>query len=212
MTAQPSLWRRPLPHRWWLGPLGAALGILAAALAGRYGLAAMPWLLAPLGASAVLVFAVPASPLAQPWPVIGGNGLSLLIGLAVGHGVPVPVVAAALAVGLAIAVMIALGCLHPPGGACALVGVLAAASPGGGWSLVPTLAANVAGLCAAGWLYHRWSGHAWPHRAPAAPAPLRGYERAHLDAVLAEWDETLDVDPDDLDALIRAVEARSLQR
>ena len=30
------------------------------------------WLGAPMGASAVLLFAVPSSPLAQPWP--GGGG------------------------------------------------------------------------------------------------------------------------------------------
>ena len=27
----------------------------------------LPWIVAPLGASAVLIFAVPASPMAQPW-------------------------------------------------------------------------------------------------------------------------------------------------
>lgn len=33
----------------------------------------IPLLVAPMGASAVLLFAVPASPLAQPWSIIGGN-------------------------------------------------------------------------------------------------------------------------------------------
>src|SRR5205085_807791 len=33
---------------------------------------AIPFLIAPMGASAVLLFAVPASPLAQPWSIIGG--------------------------------------------------------------------------------------------------------------------------------------------
>jgi len=210
MTAQPSLWRRPLAHRWWLAPAGALLGILAAALAGHLGLALTPWLLAPVGASAVLVFAVPASPLAQPRPVLGGNGIALLIGLAIGHLVPAAPLAAALAVGLAIAAMIALGCLHPPGGACAIVGALGVGHDG---ALVATLAINLAALCAAGWLFHRLSGHPWPHRAhvvtPPAPA---GYRREDLDMVLADWDETLDVDPDDLDALVRAVERQTRAR
>src|SRR5690242_14828578 len=43
------------------------------------------WLLAPVGASAVLVFAVPASPMAQPWPVAGGCAISAAVGLGVGH-------------------------------------------------------------------------------------------------------------------------------
>ncbi|MGC2040724.1 HPP family protein, partial [Paraburkholderia caledonica] len=36
----------------------------------------IPLLVAPMGASAVLLFAVPASPLAQPWSIIGGNLVS----------------------------------------------------------------------------------------------------------------------------------------
>src|SRR5262245_55344707 len=63
---------------------GALVGILVAGglalwVAGATGAAL--WLIAPVGASAVLVFAVPASPMAQPWPVLGGNVLSSLIGI-----------------------------------------------------------------------------------------------------------------------------------
>src|SRR5262245_42146703 len=43
-------------------------------------LGATAWLIAPMGASAVLLFAVPASPLAQPWSIIGGNLSAALIG------------------------------------------------------------------------------------------------------------------------------------
>ncbi|MFO1253495.1 MAG: HPP family protein [Inhella sp.] len=63
--------------------LGALLGLLATALITAWLAPASPWLVAPLGASAVLVFAVPASPLAQPWAVLGGNGLSALLGVGV---------------------------------------------------------------------------------------------------------------------------------
>ena len=44
--------------------------------------ASLPWLIAPMGASAVLVFGVPASPMAQPWAVVGGDTLSALVGSA----------------------------------------------------------------------------------------------------------------------------------
>ncbi|RYH63846.1 MAG: hypothetical protein EON54_07270, partial [Alcaligenaceae bacterium] len=101
--------------------LGAGLGILAAALLARWwaGFARVEglWFAAPLGASAVLVFAVPASPLAQPWAVIGGNVLSALVGSACAALIPDPAWAGAAAVALAIALMFSLRCLHPPGGA-----------------------------------------------------------------------------------------------
>lgn len=54
--------------------LGAAIGVICVSLINRYLLGgSSPWLIAPLGASAVLLFAAPASPLAQPWAVLGGN-------------------------------------------------------------------------------------------------------------------------------------------
>ena len=60
----------------------------------------VPWLIAPLGASAVLVFGVPASPLAQPWAVIMGNTASALVGIACAHLFGgTPELAAAIAVG-----------------------------------------------------------------------------------------------------------------
>jgi hypothetical protein len=73
---------------------GAALGVLFVALVCRWvGGAADPhaWLVAPLGAAAVLVFAVPASPLAQPWAVVAGNTLSALIGIGCAANIPDPV-------------------------------------------------------------------------------------------------------------------------
>ncbi len=135
-----------------------------------------PLLVAPMGASAVLVFVVPASPLAQPWSVIGGNMLSAAVGLAVGHAVGqalgAPVLAGAIAVGTAIAAMALARCLHPPGGACALLCALGAAGPEAwGWTYLWPIALNVAAMAGAGWLYNNLTGHPWPHRAavPAGP-------------------------------------------
>ena len=103
------------------GLLGAAL--LSLWLESTFGLG-LPWLVAPIGASAVIVFGLPSRPLAQPWAVIGGSGVSVLVGIAVVHGVPAgswstatPALGAAATVGL----MILLRCLHPPGGAVALL-------------------------------------------------------------------------------------------
>ena len=110
-------------------------------------------------------------------------------------------------------------CLHPPGGACAIVGALAATTaPDGGWAgLLLPLLFNVIALIGAGWLYNNLTGHAWPHVPVQAPPMPQGtwagtYEKADLDAVIEEWDEVLDVNRQDLDALFRAVERRVLRR
>jgi CBS domain-containing membrane protein len=190
---------------WARGAVGALLGLV---LAGTLGLAvngaALPFLIAPMGAAAVLVFAVPASPLAQPWSVIGGNILSALIGLGVHALLPGGPWAGALAVALAIAAMSLARCLHPPGGACALLACLASGPTG---PFLGALLANVTGIVIAGWLWNNLTGHAWPHHVRAMPPPP-SYTMDDLDAVLEDWDEVLDVSREDLDALFRAVEAR----
>src|SRR6201990_15493 len=86
--------------------------------------AAFPMLIAQMGASAVLLFAVPASPLAQPWSLIGGNLVSAIIGVTCAAFIPDLGVASAVAVAGAIGSMFALRCLHPPSGAVALTAVL----------------------------------------------------------------------------------------
>ena len=208
---------------WARAAIGALVGIAFAAIATHVlptlGGVPLPWLLAPIGASAVLVFALPASPLAQPWPVIGGNMMSALIGLAAGHFIPLPELACAVAVGAAIAGMSLARCLHPPGGACALLGALGGpAVAQHGWiALMLPLGVNILALIVSAWSYNTLTGHPWPHRMPrVTPKPdeiwPRNYETADLDAVLEEWDEVLDVSREDLDALFRAVERRVQRR
>lgn len=206
---------------WLRGSIGAAIAIATAGVTTSLLMegqgAGLPWLVAPLGASAVLVFAVPASPLAQPWSVIGGNLISATLGLGMGMYVAEPVAAASLAVGLAIALMTFARCLHPPGGACALLCALGASGPEG-WTfihLVPIMA-NVIALSLAGWAYNNLTGHSWPHViVPAPPAPTADvirHTREDIEATLAGWDEMLDVDVDDLDAFYRAVSERVAER
>jgi CBS domain-containing membrane protein len=71
---------------------GALIGVaLTAWLCRRLGApAGLSWIIAPMGASAVLVFCLPASPLAQPWPVVGGNIVSALIGIACAQLISAP--------------------------------------------------------------------------------------------------------------------------
>lgn len=77
-----------------------------------------------MGASAVLVFAVPHGKLSQPWALFGGQLSSAFVGVACYMLVPNLFVAGGLAVGLAIGTMHVLRCIHPPGGATALVAVV----------------------------------------------------------------------------------------
>ncbi|MEJ6010237.1 HPP family protein [Novosphingobium aquae] len=201
---------------WLPGAVGAFLALTLTGLVSHavvLGDPAIPWLLAPMGASAVLVFILPASPLAQPWPVLGGHMVAAAIGLLCHALVPEPWFAASLAVGASIAVMSMARCLHAPAGGTALLTALAPpviAAMGPRFLLLP-LGLNVVLLIACAWVWHRFSGHSWPHRpapAPIVPAWAGHIEDADLDAVLEEWDEVLDVGREDLLALIHAVEAR----
>lgn len=109
-----------------LSGLGAFCGILGLLLVSRsvLDMQGAALFVASMGASAVLLYAVPHSPLSQPWPVVGGHLLSALIAIVCVRAVGDSLVVAALAVGLAIAAMYYLRCLHPPGGATALAIVL----------------------------------------------------------------------------------------
>ncbi|KUM39848.1 HPP family protein [Pseudomonas sp. EpS/L25] len=218
-----AFWPAPLPidgRERLRASLGAGLGILLAALLAAWWLEGQPVhqhgalalaLVAPLGASAVLVFALPASPLAQPWSVVGGNTLSALIGITCALWIPEANLAAAAAVALAIATMFALRCLHPPGGASALLMVLIGAQDFSyAWSPV---ALDSLLLVAAGLLYNNLTRRPWPHvPRPAEAGSETRLQRADLDAVLARYNQVLDISRDDLAELLEQVEARAYQR
>ena len=185
----------------------------------------LPLIVAPVGASAVLLFAVPASPLAQPWPVIGGNALSALIGLIVAHLVPEPVLALGLALMLAIAGMSLARCLHPPGGAAALIAAMGGAQVEsfGFWFPLAPVALNSVLLVGLGILFHKLTRRAYPHYAAAPAASQHGtqdmppqrrisFRPEDVDAALANLHETFDIDRDDLGRILREVELQALTR
>ena len=84
-------------------------------------------LVAPMGASAVIVFCLPQSPLARPWNVVIGNVVSALLGVACARLIPQTEAAAAFALFVAIIGMALTRSIHPPGGAVALTAVLSGA-------------------------------------------------------------------------------------
>jgi CBS domain-containing membrane protein len=197
----------------WRSACGAAAGVLFAGLlcraAAQY-LGWSPWLVAPIGASAVLVFALPSSPLAQPWPVIAGNSLSAAVGVLVAATVQDPVWAGAIAVGMAMLLMFLLRCLHPPGGAIALLAVLAQASSLR-YPFFPVMV-DSALLVLAGFAYNTLTGRPYPHRVAASPPPASRFTQSDIDAAIARHGQLLDLGRDDLMALLEAAEAHAYGR
>jgi CBS domain-containing membrane protein len=168
---------------------------------------------------------VPASPLAQPRAVLGGNLISAVVGVSCALALhPWPLLAVACAVALAIAAMALLGCLHPPGGAVALGAALAVGPAGSaayGALIVPVgLCSLLLVLCAMA--YAKAIGRTYPHRAPAAASPHAtrdapplqrvGFNSQDIDKALEQYGELLDVEPEDLDALFREVELQAHRR
>lgn len=86
------------------------------------------FMVASMGASAVLLFASPHTAFAQPWNLVGGHFFSAVTGVACVLLIGTGWLAAAAAVAIAIGVMHYLRCIHPPGGATALTAVLAGAA------------------------------------------------------------------------------------
>jgi len=199
------------------GSVGACLGLLLTGLISRQMLGSWPaaaQMVAPMGASAVLLFAVPASPLAQPWAIVGGNLVAGLIGVTCRKLIADPLLASALAAGLSIVVMFALRCLHPPGGAVALTAVLG--SPAihdlGYRFLLAPLGLNTLLIVGIALLFNNASGHRYPHRAPSRQKLRFGLHPEDLDDILDHQSELLDISRDDLLNLFVEMERRAQAR
>lgn len=204
---------------------GALVGLSVTGIATRLALGpdtAVPLLLAPMGASSVLLFAVPSSPLAQPWSLIGGNIVSAAVGVTAARLVPDPLLAAGLAGSIAIGLMLALRCLHPPSGAVALTAVLggeAVRAAGYGFVLSPVLINSLL-LLAVALAYNALTGRPYPATPPAParenadppPSARLGFSAADLDAALKQYDRLLDVSRADLEQVLRLAEVRAYAR
>ncbi|MBM0127174.1 HPP family protein [Pimelobacter simplex] len=204
------------------GALGALLGIAVAGATARAvpgGPELLPFIVAPMGACAVLLFAVPASPLAQPWPVLGGNLVSTAVGLAAHWVVDDVLLAAALGVGAAIGTMMLLGCLHPPGGACALLAATAtpAIDEQGALFVLTPVAVNTVVLLLVAVAVNNLSGRRYPHRpaASAATSPAAaalGITTPDVEQAMTRLADRLDVLPADIVSIVRDAETHALDR
>lgn len=180
---------------------------------------ASPILVASMGASAVLLFIVPHSPLSQPWPLVGGHLSSATVGLMCAHFIPDTIWAAACAAGFSILAMLLLRCLHPPGAATALTPVLASASilsTGYNFVLMP-VGLNVLVILCMAIIFNRWLlGNNYPTMPQVDTKPREteqlGISDNDLKQALKNMDTFMDVSLEDLGKLLTAAEKNSFKR
>ena len=87
-----------------------------------------PMILASTGASAMLIFGIPYSPVSKPWPLVGGHLISAFIGISCYYLIANPILASSVAIGVAMLAMYHTGSMHPPGGATAVTAVIGGAT------------------------------------------------------------------------------------
>lgn len=125
-----------------LGGMAATLGIALLSL-GQSMTSDWQLLMAPFGATAVLLFAAPLSPFSKPLNVIGGHVLTATIGLLFAEYIGFGAWAVAVATGLAITMMVLSNTLHPPAGANP---ILIIQSQQGWWFLMEPVLLGAIGL------------------------------------------------------------------
>ncbi len=199
----------------WRSSLTAALAIVVTVGLSYWLLAAPPFVVAAVGASSVLIFALPAGLLSQPWPVFGSYVVSAAIGVLAARYVPMLPLAAGLAVGGAILAMLSLRCLHPPAGAVALFAVIGGEpvrSLGIQYVLSP-VAANALLLVGLGLAINNLvPGRRYPRPHPEInphqvrdPEPLSrfGLQHEELRAVIEEYGRPLYISGEELDEIMQ---------
>lgn len=194
--------------------LGGVIGIsLIALISYRVTGAAGAALIVPsMGASAVLLFAVPHGRLSQPWSLFGGHLISAIIGVTCYQFIPGLFLAAGLAVGLSIGAMHFLRCIHPPGGATALAAVIGGPAIhvlGYEYVIDPILLNSVIIFLVAvifnGFFPWRRYPVSMMRFTDTLTGPQKGYSRfidkKYIDQAIADMDLVVDVATDDLQRL-----------
>lgn len=179
------------------------------------------YLVAPFGASSVLLFAVPNSPLAQPWSAIVGNTVAAIVGVAVCLLVPDPALRIALAVGLAITATILCRAIHPPAGAVAMTAAMSpdAIATLGFWFALAPIAVGTITLVLLATVYARLTGRHYPFRQfddPSKhgtedrnPTERLGLSEEELTAILERYSQSFNLGVEDLARLIGAAELQA---
>ena len=209
-----------------ISALGAFVGIYIVSLLSHAFISGNDalFIVASMGASAVLLFAVPHSPLAQPWSLIGGHVISAIAGVSCAQYIDNMFIAAPLAVGLAVGLMHYLRCIHPPGGATALMAVIGGSSIhelGYAYVLTPVLfnTLMILVVCIAFNALFPWRRYPafFKSKPPLSQTTEEIDQRsaiAHEDFVfaLSQMDSFIDVSEDDLLTIYELATSHSVQR
>ena len=189
--------------------------------------AAYPIIVASMGASAVILFIIPHSPLAQPWPLVGGHLISAIIGITCAQLIADTIFASACASGASVFAMLLLRCLHPPAAATALTPILA----GGPFNfmnysfvLMP-VGINVAIMLVMAIVINRWvlryEYPIVPHKADnkkhkqgvmIQPSQRTGISEQDLEQALENMDMFMDISTGDLSKLLTDAQKQSFKR
>lgn len=187
---------------------------------------AVPLMLASMGASVVILFAAYNSPLAQPWSFLGSHLLAAFIGVSCSRWIEPLWLAGALSVSITLFAMLRLHCLHPPGGATALVPVLggeAVHELGYQLLLMPVLL-NVVVLLVLSWIINRSFKRPYPYKISVSagenphklidPKAIErmGVSEMDVRGALDNFDTYLDISESDLNKIYRIAEANSKER
>jgi CBS domain-containing membrane protein len=166
--------------------------------------------------------------LAQPWPLVGGQLVSTIIGVLCAQLVSDTAFASAYAVAGSVLAMLLLRCLHPPGAAAALAPVLGGhpiTTLGYGFVLMP-VGINVVAMLIMALVINRWLLR---HEYPAGiwkpssrknsnygfivePSQHTGVSEQDVEQALQNRDTFMDVSSGDLSKLLTDVQKNSFKR
>jgi CBS domain-containing membrane protein len=179
------------------------------------------FLIAPFGASAVLLFAVPNSPLAQPWSAIIGNVVAALVAVAVCYSIQDEALKVGLAVGGAITAMMLCRAMHPPGGAVAMTAALSPAivEKLGFWYALMPVGLGTGALVIIAMGYAHLTGRKYPFRqfddpnkhgtSDRNPSERLDLSKDELADILSKYRQSFNLGVEDLARLIGAAEMRA---
>lgn len=181
-------------------------------------------LLASMGASSVLLFGLPNSPLARPWSFAAGHLISAAVGVICSHLFTDLALMAAVTIGCVLFFMYIFECMHPPGGATALVPVIASTDSVLGYDfLLYPVALNVFVMLAVAILLQKF----WLKRGMQKPpqkfdpvhlhhdqSPLKrlGLQPEDLLDALNSFDTVVDISEQDLEKLYHQAQLHAYQR
>ena len=185
-----------------------------------------PMIVASMGASAIILFFIPGSPLAQPWPFVGGQLVSAVVGITCALNISETSAAAATAVCFSVFLMLLLRCMHPPGAATSLAPIMAGTSItslGYSFVLVP-VAVNVFTMLFLVVVINRWvMDRDYPSPLPVKkvrnqrhsviePSHHVGFSEQDLSLALKESDVFIDMTHAELGHLFTQVEMNAFKR